>query len=134
MQESTEMTKVEIKDDIGQTIEQGQIESLTREIEQYKKALEGKKEDKADFERQVVTAKRVRELQLGNLRKVPHHIVWKYEELPEFWELQDKLMADKHRQENHMDDAKLKRFDYELEEITKRLAESEDALLKITKQ
>ncbi len=131
MQEPTEMTKVQIKDDLGATIEQGQRESLERETAQYLKAIETKKAEKADFQRQVDIAKRVRGLQINNLRKMPNHIVWKYEELPEFWELQDKLMADKHRQENHMDDAKLKRFDFEIEDLNKRLTETQDALTKI---
>jgi hypothetical protein len=134
MQETTDMTKVEIKDDLGATIEKGQLESLSREMEQYKKAIETKKADKADFERQVVTAKRIREIQIANLRKVPQHIVWEYEKLPEFWELQEKLLADKHRSENFMDDSKLKRFDFEIEDITKRIAETQDAMDKINQQ
>jgi poly-gamma-glutamate capsule biosynthesis protein CapA/YwtB (metallophosphatase superfamily) len=134
MQEPTEMTKVQIKDELGATIEKGQIESLERESEQYKKAIEQKIKEKEDFTRQVLVAKRVRELQINNLKKVPEHIVWEYEKIPEFWELQTKLLSDKHRQENHMDDAKLKRYDFEIEDLNKRLAETQDALVKITTQ
>ena len=134
MQTPTEMTKVEVKDDLGQVIEQGQKESLVREIEQYKKAIEQKKLDKEDYQRQADVAKRIREIQTANMRKLPDQIVWQFETIQEYWELQDKLQADKNRQENHMDKTRLERYDFEIKELERRISETQDALDKINNQ
>lgn len=133
-QEPTEMAAPQINDDIGATIKQGQIDSLTRELKQYTDALEAKAKNKEDYMRQAETAKRVRDLQAKHFRKLPSQIQWEFETLPEYWELQDKLIADKHRQENHMDESTIKRFDYEIAELNKRIADTKDALDKLTAQ
>ena len=126
--ESTKMTPVEIKDDIGKQILAGQKESLTREIAQYEEAIVEKQKGRDNYEEQARIARRARELQAAGLRKVPEHVVWEYEKNPEFWECQDKLVAFKHRQENQLDESTLKRYDYEIEDLKKRIADSQDAL------
>lgn len=133
-QEPTPMAAPQVGDDIGETIKQGQIDSLNRELKQYSEALEAKKKDKEDYTRQAETAKKIRAIQAAHFRKVPEHIQWEFEKVPEYWELQDKILADKHRQENHMDESTLKRYELEIEEISKRLADTQDALDKLTAQ
>lgn len=127
----TDMTAVAVKDELGETIVKEQRESLIREIKQYEEAIVAKEKDKANYAEQSAIAKRAREIQAKGLRKTPEHVVWEYEKDPEFWKCQDQLVAFKHRQENQVDEGTLKRYDYEIEQLKKRIAESQDALDKL---
>lgn len=132
-QELTEIAPVEILDETGKTILQGQIQNCEREIAQFKAKLEEEKKSFENFKVQADLAEKVRQIQKAGFRKLPSQIQWQFEENPLYWELQDTLLAFKHRQERQVDESTLKRY----EEVKKNLEESlkrEEAKLAIYKQ
>jgi len=110
-QEMTEIAPIEIKDETGKIILQGQMQNCEREIKQFEEKLVEAQKDIDNYKTQADLAAQVRALQKAGFRKLDAHLVWEFEKQPEYWELQDKLLAYKHREEEARDVGQLTRFE-----------------------
>ena len=128
------MSNVQVLDETGKAILNSQIENCQRELTQMKEAYDVAVKNKANYVEQAELAKQVRELQASKFRKVPAHLVWEFEHDPKYWELQDKLLKFKHREEDHVDTQSVKRYDLSIEETSNGVKRNEEKLASLLAQ
>lgn len=121
---------VQIHDDIGEELIEGQRESIEVELKHFKEQLEEAKKTKARYEMLWELDKEIYEIRLqdGAQEKKPEHKEFVYEDNPRFWELVKKKVEIEYEQEKVKAQATLERFDYQIKQLNESIESSEKKL------
>jgi len=89
------VSKLKIKDEIGKNIESHMKEQVSTELEMHKKTLAAKKAGLERFKAQLARDMRIWEIMMteDNFKRITP--VFKYETIPEYWELAKGQIQDK---------------------------------------
>ena len=117
-----------LTDDLGQEIIAANSEQLRREVQLFTDNIEQNKKDEANYKTQWEVEKRLYELLLEGDNSTATNPKIKAETLPEYWELQKKMLQFKFREVKHLAESKLKHYEMNNTHLKEQLESAQSKL------
>ena len=129
-----EVSKLKIKDEIGKNIQNHMKDQVLKELEMHKKTLEQRKAGLERFKAQLDRDKRIWEIMMteDNFKRITP--VFKYETIPEYWELAKGQIQDKIDMEKMQSEGRLTLFETEIKASEEQIQDCQAKLDDLNKE
>jgi hypothetical protein len=116
------------ENEYGSEIMQEAIQSLEKELELHTRNLKNNIDGKERFTKQWERDQKIWTIMIDNHMKLPEHIAFEYETVPEYWELRKEQLIEKYEEDKFKTESRLKKFDIDTEAINEQIKSATDKL------